>query len=867
MTRFRECAMALRMSVKASDREILDGRGSNSILERLEARRLLTTFTEAQLLAAAQAFPVMPRETTDLAPFVAGVPTFTSGTPFNDLAYTLLDTDYADGENGGADVFMPVDPSKALPGTGTVKYIRTALNMDLAENYGAAYADRIILGTAEIGVPFFSIGPDGVDNDYAVIQHFDYQFGSIQLRGSANDYALRKYDATIDGVATSGHYLFYINGSTPDLIAFVFNYNDIALPVSGNPPQDPNSLGNGTGILSLSDPAQFVFAQPVSTTIALAGQATQVGTNGKEIPEGIAVDAQGNTYLIGSSDGTFNGSGPANNRVFVSKQLPDGTQSWTTELNVSEGTTLKAGVADAQHLYVAGRALGALSGFTSAGKWDGILLKLRLSDGAIVATNQWGNRGIDGYGNIELDGAGNLFVSGQGSPSGSTGGTDEFYLVAKHRTSDLSNVWRQIDATAQQGFASSAEAWGGLTFVPSTTPGAAAGEGRLVVAGWVISGGGANAFAAVYENLTSATPTRPHSVILTPTGTTAEWILDSAVDTQGNIYVVGYTTGNLSGQHRGEGDAFIARYDPTLSNRTVRQLGTIRSDMFSKLEIDENNRLYATGYSYGNMAGTNADATGRTGDVVVYKFDTNLNTLDSVQFGTPHEDRGFSTMQGSRLIIGGMTEAAMGGVSRGSFDGYVVKLDRNTLDILPDAPRTVANTFEFETRMAISIVFDSDVSASLARDDFQLVNQSTGVPVSASIGSLSYDAQTQTATLTVTGLLSDGQYRLTLNAPGITNSGGLPLTGATTVVDFHVLAGDVDRDRDVDFNDLLVISQNYGSTGRTLSNGNVDYSPDGSVGFNDLLIVTQRYGTNLFRSASMPLVSTRRRSVIVSVEG
>jgi hypothetical protein len=39
-----------------------------------------------------------------------------------------------------------------------------------------------------------------------------------------------------------------------------------------------------------------------------------------------------------------------------------------------------------------------LPGFTNAGRWDGILLKLNLSDGQIVATNQWGNAGIDGYG-------------------------------------------------------------------------------------------------------------------------------------------------------------------------------------------------------------------------------------------------------------------------------------------------------------------------------------------------------------------------------------------------------------------------------------------------------------------------------------
>jgi hypothetical protein len=106
--------------------------------------------------------------------------------------------------------------------------------------------------------------------------------------------------------------------------------------------------------------------------------------------------------------------------------------------------------------------------------------------------------------------------------------------------------------------------------------------------------------------------------------------------------------------------------------------------MFRYLEINANDTIYATGYTYGDLAGSNADPTGRTGDVIVYTFDTHLDTLDATQFGTPHEDRGISDLFDGILTIGGMTEAAMANVSRGSFDGYVVKLDAATLDVLPD---------------------------------------------------------------------------------------------------------------------------------------------------------------------------------------
>ena len=795
-------------------------------LEPLEPRRLLSTsFSEGQILAAAQQFPAMPRDTADLVPFVGGLPTFTAGTPFNDLGITLLDTDYVDGENGGGDTFMPVDPSDPLPGTGQVKYVRTVLNVDLSENYGAAYGDRIILGTAEIDVPFFTIGPDGIDNDYVAIQHFDYQFGAIQLRGTADDYELRNYNAG-DGVATAGNYLFYTGGGALDLVAFVFNFDDFAPTVSGALPNNTGALGNGTGVLDLNDPNQFLFAQPVSPTPAVVGQATQVGTNGKEIVEAVAVDASGNTYLAGATDGTFVDGPNVSHRLFVSQTLADGSAGWTTELPMREGSTLKAAIADSEHVYVAGRTLGALPGFANAGRWDGILLKLRLSDGEIVATNQWGNAGIDGYGNLELDDAGHLFVSGQGSPPGQ-GGTDDLYLVAKHRTSDLGNVWRQLDPTAQQGFAASAEAWGGLAFVPDDT---GAGEGTLVVAGWVISFGGANAFATTYSGLTAATPTIDNSIILTPPGQTAEWFMDSVVDSQGDIYLAGYTTGNLGGPHRGEGDAFIVKYDSNLRNPTIRQFGTARSDMFRYLEIDASDQIYATGYTYADQGGSpNADPTGRTGDVVVYKFDTNLNVLDKTQFGTPHEDRGISALFNDTLVIGGMTEAAMADVSRGSFDGYVVRLDADTLDVSQDKATVLAAEFRRETRQAVVITFDSDARNTLARGDLVLTNLSTGGVVPESVGTLFFNAAGTVATLDVTNQLANGRFLATI-------------AGSDATVAFSVLAGDANNDGVVSIADFAILRANFGG-GSLFSQGDFNY--DSQVSIADFALLRANFGLSV----------------------
>ncbi len=630
--------------------------------------------TIQQLKDSAAVFPPMPRGTQGLIPFTQGLPTFSSGAPFNDLDFTILDTDYIDGENSGGDVFMPVDPSDNFPGSNKVKLVRCILNTDLDVGYQAGKADRIILGTAEIPHPFFSRGTDGIDNDYCVIQHLDFRHGYIQLRGQPTDYRL-VYCTTAEGCQTTGWYLFYTANNNIDLIAFIYPCWDIEPSVSGNPPNNPNPICNSDSLLSLTNPNHFKFAQPISTTPSIPQSIAQYGSNGKEIVGGMTMDGSGNTYLFGCTDGNLDGLTDAPNEIFVAKLSPSGQQIWVTELAMGEGTILKAGVCDDQFIYLAGRTLGNLPGFTNAGRWDGILLKLNLSDGQIVATNQWGNAGIDGYGNITQDDAGNIFVSGQGSPSGPAS-FDDVYLVAKHQKSNLQNVWRTLNAPNATGFVASAEAWGGLTYVPSGTP----GVGRLIAGGWYFSNLGANAFVSVYENLHTTSPTRPHSIIINTPGARADWVLDNKVDNQGNIYVAGFTTGNLQGTHQGEGDAFIIKYSPQLTNPVIKQFGTNKCDVVRKLAIDSNNNLYAVGFTYGNYDGhTNNDPTLLTADVFVQKFDQNLNFLDSKQFGTPHEERGYCYLKDSILFIGGITEGSIKSANLGSFDGFVLAL--NTSDL------------------------------------------------------------------------------------------------------------------------------------------------------------------------------------------
>jgi hypothetical protein len=628
--------------------------------------------TSQSLIDAAKAFPAMPRDSAQLLQARGGGSlTFGSGTPFNDLEYTIFDTDYMEGETTGFDTFMPVDPSRTFPGENQIKLINTVNNLDLDTTYEGDKGDRIILGTADVANPFFLSGSDGVDNDYVVVTNFDYNNGGIQLRGNAADYGM-VLCTTANGCASSGYYLFHTAGSRPDLVAFISQCDDIALPISGNAPRNPNALCNTSKELSLSNSSQFSFATAVPTTPAIATGAVQFGTSGKEVVGGITSDTAGNTFTVGLTDGNLDGGASADNEIFITRHNANGNRAWTREIALPNGSLLFDVVADSSFVYAVGRTLGALPGFTNAGRWDGIIVKMNASDGVVVATTQFGNEGLDGFGNVTLDDAGNLYVSGAGSPPGPAG-TDSEHLVAKYRASDLSRVWTQIVPPAATGQIFVAEAWGGITYVPGTTP----GNGRLVTGGWYMSAGGSNGFMEVWEGLNNTSPTRAASTTISSANNQADWVLDNVVDSAGNIYAVGFTTGSLQGTHRGRGDAYIVRFDRNLQNPVFRQVGTAQADSFRRLRIDAAGNLYAVGYSYGDYAGTNAGL--RRGDVIVQKFDASLNPVLSLQFGTPGEDRGYVDLKGSRLVIGGMTEGSLARASAGSFDAFFVDIDPATL--------------------------------------------------------------------------------------------------------------------------------------------------------------------------------------------
>lgn len=127
------------------------------------------------------------------------------------------------------------------------------------------------------------------------------------------------------------------------------------------------------------------------------------------------------------------------------------------------------------------------------------------------------------------------------------------------------------------------------------------------------------------------------------------------------------------------------------------------------------------------------------------------------------------------------------------------------------------------------------------------------------LGLYTSDVSSNQMVFTLPAGLADGDYTFRLSAGALRDSAGNLLSSEYTL-GFFLLAGDINRDRSVGFDDLLIVAQNYGASGKTFSQGNVDYSADGVVGFDDLLLLAQRYGSSLSVAASAKTGKSRVRA-------
>jgi hypothetical protein len=192
-----------------------------------------------------------------------------------------------------------------------------------------------------------------------------------------------------------------------------------------------------------------------------------------------------------------------------------------------------------------------------------------------------------------------------------------------------------------------------------------------------------------------------------------------------------------------------------------------------------------------------------------------------------------------------------------------VKPDGNVFFDVNNAPiRIEADTvlevegfaFDFETRHAVGLRFGEPIDVTtLALDDLTVRPLPSGPVIPRehfALTALPGNAEFAFTYAPPAGaaILPDGNYRATIPAGSVADPAGNALA-SDLVVEFHVLAGDANRDQLVNLADFNVLAANFGQAGRTFSQG--DFSYDGRVNLTDFNILAGRFGQAVAPSAGL----------------
>jgi uncharacterized delta-60 repeat protein len=171
-----------------------------------------------------------------------------------------------------------------------------------------------------------------------------------------------------------------------------------------------------------------------------------------------------------------------------------------------------------------------------------------------------------------------------------------------------------------------------------------------------------------------------------------------------------------------------------------------------------------------------------------------------------------------------------------------------TVDATP--PVVTASRFVFATSQRLEFDLTEDLRTTLTAAS--LVLQRNGLPESVS-AAVSWSGNT--ASFNFTSLLPDGNYHATLDA---TDVAGNPVTFVG--IDFFVLGGDANRDAVVNDADLSILSTNWNTTGKTLSQGDFNY--DGRVDVADFKILA----ANWQKTPSGAVASSEPMPALIPIE-
>jgi hypothetical protein len=269
------------------------------------------------------------------------------------------------------------------------------------------------------------------------------------------------------------------------------------------------------------------------------------------------------------------------------------------------------------NVYIAGETQGVLSG-RNFGKTDAFISKFG-STGNMIWTKQFGTSEDDKITDLAIDRSGHLYATGytKGVLNEKNFGNEDI-IVVKFDTAGTIE-WQKQYGTDSTDI-------GNRIYIDV--------RGNIFVSGLTKGLMGKSSFGDV-DCVILKLDNKGNIIWIKQFGTSKhDECRGITGDSESNIYVCGYTEGDLAAKNKGKWDAFIGKFNDRGEQVKIFQFGTNDFDIANCITMDKEKNIYVGGSTGGDFGGKQL---GR-GDSYLSKLNENFEILWTQQFGTKRWD-------------------------------------------------------------------------------------------------------------------------------------------------------------------------------------------------------------------------------------